>query len=723
MECNKDEAVRAKEIAEMKFYEREYADAKRFALKALKLFPALEGLSQFLTTLDVYIAAEDKISGEMDWYRILGVNPFADDQLVRYQYKKLALALHPDKNKSLGAEGAFKLVVEAWSLLSDKSKRLAYDQNRSLKGVQHNAPNHFGSQSEAPSSNDFCNLNKNTTSNVRTGNNDAQVPPTSVPPHENAGTFWTVCNQCRTQFEYLRIYLNNVLVCPNCNQVFVAIENSPPPDAVKSSNWSSWQHNQNSRQSAGKNNSANPGRTCAVSQNSASNASSGISSFDSTNLQWDLNSRMAGFDSTDGSSSFAAASFKQQVCEKVNSQMYMRSDGTFNNVDKPMKKMRKHGSASLGANMGKERTSGFSGFTTKYYNTRELSMHEVRNMLIDRAKIEINKKLQEWRSMAEAVRNKDKGNKRQKDTFDNETTGLEKHGGSSIDGKRHLDSHSVPVTSDDVNENQAGIAMNVPDPDFHNFDMHRAEDSFEENQVWAAYDVDGMPRYYARIHKVISIKPFRMWISWLNSRSNVELGPIDWIGSGFDKTCGNFRTGRHEMTESLNSFSHKVRWTKGNRGVVCIFPGKGEVWALYRNWSPDWNENTPDDVIHKYDMVVVLEDFNDEDGVLVSPLVKLDGFRTVFHKQDQVRKIPKVELFRFSHQVPNYLLTGQEASNAPKGCLELDPAAIPLDILQTLTEADEALNSAGNRKEDKLPTLPEKHVSGKEDDVSTTSIA
>jgi hypothetical protein len=40
-----------------------------------------------------------------------------------------------------------------------------------------------------------------------------------------------------------------------------------------------------------------------------------------------------------------------------------------------------------------------------------------------------------------------------------------------------------------------------------------------------------------------------------------------------------------------------------------------EVWALYRNWSPDWNEHTLDDVIHKYDMVEVLDDFDEEQGI------------------------------------------------------------------------------------------------------------
>lgn len=34
--------------------------------------------------------------------------------------------LHLDKNNFLGAEGAFKLVLEAWILLTDKTERLEY---------------------------------------------------------------------------------------------------------------------------------------------------------------------------------------------------------------------------------------------------------------------------------------------------------------------------------------------------------------------------------------------------------------------------------------------------------------------------------------------------------------------------------------------------------------------------------------------------------------------
>ncbi|XP_058749611.1 uncharacterized protein LOC131622586 [Vicia villosa] len=707
MECNKDEAVRAKEIAERKFSEREYIGAKKFAIKAQSLYPDLEDVPQFLTTIDIYISAENKVSGEMDWYGILGVSPFADEETVRKQYRKLALTLHPDKNKSLGAEGAFKLVSEAWSLLSDKTKRLEYNQKRSLKGFQHNTPNR-GHPSAAPSSNSYYHFKKNASSNVRTGNNNARAPATSVPPpQKKAETFWTICNRCRTHYEYLRVYLNHTLLCPNCNEAFVAVERGPPPNVFKpSSSPSSHQQHQNSRRHPGTNNS---------------------------NHLWGSQSRMAGFGSTDGSSSVAAqaASVVQKASEKVKRegapsiaeweriQMSKRADGS-------MKKRRTddmrtngypgymanhmamgHGAAGLGSfsesgkvNMEKERIYGFSGLSSKHNSTRELSMFELRNMLVNKARNEIRKKLEEWKLRAEAkIINKNKENKRHKNMLNDKTTGSENYKESNVNGNKHVGIGSLPATSDDTVKSQAYVTINVPDPDFHNFDLDRAESSFAEDQVWAAYDDDdGMPRYYARIHKVISIKPFRMRISWLNSRNNTELGPIDWVGSGFYKTCGDFRTGKHEVTESLNSFSHKVRWTKGNRGVVRIFPGRGEVWALYRNWSPDWNEHTPDEVIHKYDMVEVLDDFSEEQGISVTPLVKFPGFRTVFRRhqdQNEVKRIPKEEMFRFSHQVPNHLLSGQEAHNAPIGCRELDPAATPLDLLQIETEANE---TAGNVK-------------------------
>ncbi|KAJ8766419.1 hypothetical protein K2173_022478 [Erythroxylum novogranatense] len=65
----------------------------------------------------------------IDWYRLLGVDEDSDMEVIRKQYRKLgtvffaALQLHPDKNKHPKAEIAFKLVLEAYSCLSNDSKR------------------------------------------------------------------------------------------------------------------------------------------------------------------------------------------------------------------------------------------------------------------------------------------------------------------------------------------------------------------------------------------------------------------------------------------------------------------------------------------------------------------------------------------------------------------------------------------------------------------------
>ncbi|CAH2043491.1 unnamed protein product [Thlaspi arvense] len=126
-----EEAKRALDIAERKLSEKDYDGAKKFVNKARNLYPKLDGLKQVLTIIDVYIGGV-----ESDWYGILGVDPLADDETLKKQYKKLALCLHPDKNRFNGAEGAFKLVSDACCLLSDKAKRIAYDQKRKSKEVK-----------------------------------------------------------------------------------------------------------------------------------------------------------------------------------------------------------------------------------------------------------------------------------------------------------------------------------------------------------------------------------------------------------------------------------------------------------------------------------------------------------------------------------------------------------------------------------------------------------
>ena len=64
-----------------------------------------------------------------DYYEILGVNKDASDEEIKKAYRKLAMKHHPDRNPdNPKAEEHFKEAKEAYEILSDASKRAAYDQ-------------------------------------------------------------------------------------------------------------------------------------------------------------------------------------------------------------------------------------------------------------------------------------------------------------------------------------------------------------------------------------------------------------------------------------------------------------------------------------------------------------------------------------------------------------------------------------------------------------------
>jgi curved DNA-binding protein CbpA len=56
-----------------------------------------------------------------DYYAILGLTTNARDAEIKRAYRQLALRYHPDKNKSVEAEGLIQEINEAYDVLSDPS--------------------------------------------------------------------------------------------------------------------------------------------------------------------------------------------------------------------------------------------------------------------------------------------------------------------------------------------------------------------------------------------------------------------------------------------------------------------------------------------------------------------------------------------------------------------------------------------------------------------------
>ncbi|GER47355.1 chaperone protein dnaJ [Striga asiatica] len=707
MDCNRDEALRAKEIAERKFLAKDIKGARKFALKAQKIYPELDGISQMLLTLNVYISAEDeKLHGESNWYGVLGVTPVADDETIRKQYRKLALLLHPDKNRSIGAEGAFQIVSQAWSLLSDKHKKAAYDQrcraayqyqqqqtDQTTRDGFYNFANSSDSQMRA------SNGNKNNYNNNNVGKNNSSSVPNPTRKKERR-TFWTVCHRCKMQYEYLRMYLNHNLLCPNCHEAYFAVEIDPPSTKISKA----------------------PSLHAGSSQQSNPNT-----------FQW-----VPFSESTDPKAATQAASMVRQAYEKVKrdrhkTQAAARKEEALRRknhvsskrpaevsfVHSDFAKKRKGvddcGSSKV-ENMKRVNSEGkmlsqanFSRFKRenlqKCTNKRDrMCRVNIKCLLMEKAHEQICEKLNECipTTVVSKVAGVDVGGTCGEDKTANAKDNNCSAHGSICNPIVLCESEESQLPPRDLafvkaayqgSELVEKMSVDVLDPDFYDFDKGRTEKCFLDNQVWAVYDdLDGMPRHYAMIQSVISVNPFMVKMSWLRSVTHNKLGHVNWFSNGFSMTCGEFKVGRAENCDSVDCFSHVVRWTKQCSKTVQIFPRKGDVWALYRNWSAEWNELTECEVIYKYDMVEVLEDCDEEFGVIVIPLVKVAGFKAVFHQSldpNEIRRIPKQEMARFSHQVPCHSLTGKEGSKSLRGCLELDPAAIPSDFLKVLSKIEE----------------------------------
>ncbi|XP_039013312.1 uncharacterized protein LOC120142918 [Hibiscus syriacus] len=123
MDGNTSEAERWLSIAEKLLVSRDLHGTRTFAIRARETAPVLA--DQILAVTDTLLAAQ---SNPQDWYGILQLVPLTQSmEVVAGQYRKLSLLLNYGKNGLSFADQAFRCVSEAWSVLSNPSKKSIYD--------------------------------------------------------------------------------------------------------------------------------------------------------------------------------------------------------------------------------------------------------------------------------------------------------------------------------------------------------------------------------------------------------------------------------------------------------------------------------------------------------------------------------------------------------------------------------------------------------------------
>jgi len=659
MSINRDEALRAKDLAEGLMKKTDFTAARKLAMKAQKMDSSLENISRMIMVCDVHCAATEKLFGtEMDWYGILQVEQIANDVIIKKQYKRLALLLHPDKNKLPGAESAFKLIGEAQRILLDREKRTLHDNKRKTwrkpaappyKAQQ--MPN-YHTQPHFRASVNTRNIFTELRPEIRHPFQKAQAQPAAF---THLKTFGTSCVFCRVRYEYDRAHVNKEVTCKTCKKRFTAFEeplqSAPQAKGPSQTTYCFPQQSKFPDQRACSEPHKRPENPPTVSSSKASFPMPG-----STAKHNGKRKRKNVAECSESSDSESSSESEDDV---INDTTAAQDSGS-NGGEQPRRSVR-----------SKQKVS---------YN-ENLSDDDV-DLVNDNGE----------------GSGKNIDTEREKETEEEKQTNENHSSTESIDmnGKIEVDQVETPSGESDSEEDiSSGSAekpnlINYDDPDFNDFDKLREKSCFQAGQIWAVYDEEeGMPRFYALIKKVTT-PDFMLKYVWFEVDQDQENETPN-----LPVSVGKFIVGNIEETNVCSIFSHFVySTTKIRTRKFTVFPKKGEIWALFKNWDINCSADSVSPMKYEYEFVEILSDHAEGATVSVGFLSKVQGFNCVFcpmpKDESNTCEIPPHEFCRFSHSIPSFRLTGTEGRGITKGWYELDPAALPASVSQNLSGEEAA---------------------------------
>ncbi|KAG8369177.1 hypothetical protein BUALT_Bualt15G0124100 [Buddleja alternifolia] len=243
------EAERLLGIAEKLLRNKDFSGCRDFAILAQETEPLLEGSDQILAVAEVLLVSENKRlnNSQHDWYAVLQIPQRTDEaELIKKQYHRLALLLHPDKNKFPFSDSAFRLVADAWAVLSDPAKKPLYDNEFAARFTKvdlvSSRKQHQFQKKQPPPREENSNQKLPVRRSAR-GGGDSGGGGMKVNSKKSSGgggnpgwsvNFWTACPYCYNLYEYPRVYDGCCVRCDNenCKRAFTCSEILSMPPMV-----------------------------------------------------------------------------------------------------------------------------------------------------------------------------------------------------------------------------------------------------------------------------------------------------------------------------------------------------------------------------------------------------------------------------------------------------------------------------------------------------------
>lgn len=216
---NRAEAERWLGIAEKLLSARDFLGSKTFAIRSRESDPTLVGPDQILAVADTLLAADLRINDHPNWYAILQLDDQThDSQLIATQYRRLASLLNPQINRFVLSDQAFSLLSQAWSVLSDSTKKTVFDNELNYQKKE---------TKQEDQQQQLRRSSRSKEKKVIVDDNSKQISDSDI------SSFWTACPYCYYMYEYPKVYEECSLRCQNCQRAFHGVAIPSPPTIGK----------------------------------------------------------------------------------------------------------------------------------------------------------------------------------------------------------------------------------------------------------------------------------------------------------------------------------------------------------------------------------------------------------------------------------------------------------------------------------------------------------